>query len=255
MSGPPDRADPAAPAVAPATVEPSAPNASPPAAAPPSGPAPTPRAPRSLAPPAPIPRGPTTTVGHLRAGALLLVLTILVGGIGYPLVVTGFAQLVTPATANGSLVSSPNGTVIGSSLVASNLTLPWMFWPRPSPVDYDMFFGSAAPPGPGDPALVNETAAYVNETLSYMSQYGESAVNASVPLWWVSASGSGVDPDLTPEAALVQIPRIHLVTNLSIGDLTDLVNSQLIPPPGGVLGPTYVDVVNLDLALSEQLGR
>jgi K+-transporting ATPase ATPase C chain len=215
------------------------------------------RGPAEIAPrPARSPPRPPTASGsppvsvalHLRATAVLLVLTVLAGSLGYPLAVTAFAQLTVPGTANGSLLYAPNGTAVGSTLVASNLTAPWLFWPRPSPVDFDMFNGAAAPPGPADPALVNET-------IGYLQQYGENLSNASLPLWLVSSSGSGVDPDITPPSALIQIPRVSLVTHLSEAYLLSLVNSYIVRPGYGLIGPSYVDVVSLDLAVALAYGR
>ncbi len=189
---------------------------------------------------------------HVRAAVLLLALTILLTGLGYPALVTGFAQLVTPETANGSLLHAPNGTVVGSSLIAQNLSAPWLFWERPAPGDYGWINGafSGAPTayGPSDPALVNATR-------SYIAQYGFGTVNASVPFDLVSVSGSGVDPDLTPEAVLFQVPRIAAASNLSQATLLAFVNAHIIPPLAGFIGPAYVDVLQLDLALLPLEGR
>lgn len=188
-----------------------------------------------------VPPGPHAVLGHLRASLVLLVLAVVFLGLAYPGVVTVFAQAVSPTTANGSLVYA-NGTAVGSSLIAQNLSAPWLFWERPSPLDYNSFNGSPTLLGYSDPALVNETR-------SYMQLYGPYAVNASVPAFLVTISGSGLDPDLTPEAALVQIPRIAAATNLSVSELQALVNAHIAPPLLGFIGPAYVDVLQLDLAL------
>lgn len=184
-------------------------------------------------------------LGHVRASIVLLILTIFLLGLAYPGVITVFAQEVTPITANGSLLTY-NGSVVGSSLIAQNLSAPWLFWERPSPVDYNSFNGSPTLLGYSDPALVNETR-------SYMAEYGPYAVNASVPEILVTVSGSGLDPDLTPEAVLVQIPRIANATGLSNATLLALVNSQIVPPLLKYIGPAYVDVLKLDLALEKIL--
>lgn len=192
-----------------------------------------------------VPPGRHALLGHLRASIVLVILSMLILGLGYPGVITAFAQEVTPLTANGSLVSY-NGTVVGSNLIAQNLSAPWLFWERPSPVDYNSFNGSPTLLGYSDPALYNETKAY-------MQEYGPYAVNASVPEILVTVSGSGLDPDLTPEAALVQIPRIANVTGLSMAALQSLVNANIVPPLLGFIGPSYVDVLHLDLALEKIL--
>ncbi len=185
---------------------------------------------------------------HLRATAILVVLTLLVTGLAYPVFVTVVAEAIDPSAAGGSLLYYPNGTVAGSSLIAQNTDAPYLFWERPSLTDYNTSLGTSTPPGPSDPALVNET-------LSYMAQYGFYTVNASVPFWLVSASGSSVDPDLTPEAVLVQIPRVSLNTNLSEATLLNLVNSQIVNPYLPFVGVAYVNVLELDLALLPMIGR
>jgi potassium-transporting ATPase KdpC subunit len=185
---------------------------------------------------------------HVRAAVLLLVLSILLTGFVYPVVTTEVAQVIDPYAANGSLLYFPNGTVAGSALVAQNTDAPYLFWERPSLTDYNTTLGTSTPPGPSDPALVNET-------LSYMAQYGYYTVNASVPFWLVSASGSSVDPDLTPEAVLVQVPRVALNTNLTEANLTALVNAHIVNPDLPFVGVAYVDVLELDLALLPLIGR
>lgn len=216
--------------------------------APPLGPAapsaPGPGGELARAPAAP---PPLRLRSHLRAGLVLLVLSIVLLGAAYPAAITAVAQTVVPGTANGSLITV-NGTVIGSRLIAQNLSAPWLFWERPSPGDYDSFNGSPTALGYSDPALANETE-------SYLKEYGFSTVNASVPAILVTVSGSGLDPDLTPEAVLVQIPRIAGNSSLSDAELLQLVNAHIVPPLGGFVGPAYVDVLELDLALLPLEGR
>ncbi|MCI4365644.1 MAG: potassium-transporting ATPase subunit C [Thermoplasmata archaeon] len=188
---------------------------------------------------------------HVRAALLFLVLSVLVSGFAYPLFVTEVAQVIDPGAANGSLLHYPNGTVAGSSLIAQNTSAPYLFWARPSLTDYNTTLGAATPPGPTDPAL----GALLNETLSYMRAYGNFTVNASLPFWWVAPSGSSVDPDLTPEAVLVQIPRVSEATNLSIAYLTAFVNDHIQEPVIPFVGVPYVDVLSLDLDLLPLIGR
>jgi potassium-transporting ATPase KdpC subunit len=202
--------------------------------------------PRSTpAPPAP-PAHPLA--GHLRATALFILLTLLVSAFGYPLVVTGIAQVIEPASANGSLLKDPNGTVIGSSLIAQNTSAPYLFWERPSPTDYNTTEGMVTPYGPTDPALLNET-------LAYMALYGNYTVNATLPFWLVSQSGSSIDPDLTPESVLVQVPRVAHYGNVTEAWLTGFVNDHITEPPIPYLGVPYVDVLELDIALLPYIGR
>ena len=195
---------------------------------------------------------PSHTVGgHVRATIVLLVLTLLVSGFAYPLVVTGIAQLIDPNAANGSLLHDANGTVIGSQLIAQNTSAPYLFWERPSLTDYNTTLGATTPPGASDPAL----GTLLNETIAYMREYGNFTVTAPLPFWLVSPSGSSVDPDLTPESVLVQVSRVADATNLSLAFLTGFVNDHITSPPIPYLGVAYIDVLQLDIDLLPHIGR
>jgi potassium-transporting ATPase KdpC subunit len=201
------------------------------------------------APPPPLarrkaPRAHTLGV-HIRATAVFLVLSILLSGFAYPAVVVAIAQVIEPDSANGSLLHYPNGTVAGSALIAQNTSAPYLFWSRPSLTDYNTTLGADTPPGPTDPAL----GQLINETLNYTREYGNFTVNATLPFWFVAPSASSIDPDLTPEAVLVQIPRVSEATNLSIAVLTSLVNSHIQTSIVPFVGVSYIDVLELDLDL------
>lgn len=190
--------------------------------------------------------------GHLRAVGVFLALAVLVTGFAYPALVTGIAAVIDPGAANGSLLYyANNGTVAGSSLVAQNTDAPYLFWERPSLTDYNLTLGAASPPGPSDPAL----RALLNETIAYMQKYGIMTVNATVPYWYAAPSASSVDPDLVPEAVLVQIPRVANATNLSIGYLQSFVNSHIVTPVVPYIGEAFVNVLELDLALLPIIGK
>jgi potassium-transporting ATPase KdpC subunit len=190
-------------------------------------------------------------MAHVRATVVFLVLMLLVSGFIYPLIVTGVGQLLDPNAANGSLLTDPNGTVVGSSLIAQNTSAPYLFWERPSLTDYNTTLGADTPPGPTDPAL----AALLNETIAYMRAYGNFTVNATLPIWLVSTSSSSIDPDLTPEAVLVQVPRVAEANNVSVANLTAFVNAHIVNPPIPYLGVAYVDVLQLDIDLLAWVGR
>jgi potassium-transporting ATPase KdpC subunit len=196
-------------------------------------------------PPTPVAPPAHSTAGHLRAAAIFLVLTLFVSAFGYPLLVTGIAQVIDPGAANGSILKYPNGTIAGSELIAQNTSAPYLFWERPSLSDYNTTLGMITPPGPTDPAL----AALLNETLAYMRAYGNFTVNATLPFWLVSESSSSVDPDLTPEAVLVQVPRVAEAANLTVAYVTGFVNDHITNSPIPYLGVPYVDVLQLDLDL------
>ncbi|HYK92623.1 MAG TPA: potassium-transporting ATPase subunit C [Thermoplasmata archaeon] len=177
----------------------------------------------------------------------LLAITVLLGGLAYPAAVTGFAQALNPSAANGSLLYAANGTVIGSQLIGQNITNDSLFWLRPSFQDFSATLGSGETPyGPTDPNLVNLTQYYIG-------QY--SLTNTTVPLVLVAPSESGLDPDLTPEGVLVQIPRVAFYSHLSPTFLLEFVESHIEGPILGFLGPSYVNVVQLDIDLLHVEGR
>ncbi len=191
---------------------------------------------------------------HVRATVVLLVLTLLVTGGIYPIVLTEIAHVLDPAAAGGSLLRYPNGTVVGSSLVGQNLSdpkEPWLFWGRPSLTDYDTTLGADTPPGPTDPALRSLLSEYEN----YSVQYGKFNTTAGIPLWYLAPSASSIDPDLVPEAVLVQVMRVSLATNLTIKFLTDFVNDHITEPILPGVGVPYVNVLELDLALLPIIGK
>lgn len=166
-----------------------------------------------------------------RAVVTSLVLLVLLTGAAYPFVFSEAAYVLTPTTATG-----------GNITLGQNITDPALFWLRPSLIDYQPFTGAGSelPYGPVDPALLNETKAYIAE-------YG--LTNVTVPLNLVSPSASGLDPDITPEAALIQIPRVAHFSNLTVAALMTLVNASIVQPTAGFIGPQYVDVISLDLTL------
>ncbi len=209
---------------------------------------------------APAPR-PAADAGRppsaVRASLSFLLVLALVAGLAYPTAITLVAEKLAPATAAGSLLHYPNGTAYGSSDLGQNITNPALFWPRPSEIDYQAFEGNGTgagnevPPGPTDPALLNETAYYVryycNETIGNVSLY--CLENATVPIDLVTPSASGLDPDITPAAALVQIPRVAYYGHLSEEELRGLVNAHIVEPYLGFIGTEYVNVLSLDQAL------
>ncbi len=195
---------------------------------------------------------PSHSLGvHLRAASIFIVLSILLSGFAYPAVVVAIAQVIEPDSANGSLLHYPNGTVAGSALIAQNTSAPYLFWSRPSLTDYNTTLGAETPPGPTDPAL----GQLINETLNYTREYGNFSVNASIPFWFVAPSASSVDPDLTPAAVLVQIPRVSAASNLSIAFLTSFVNAHIQNSIIPYVGVAYIDVLQLDLDLLPYEGR
>jgi len=170
-------------------------------------------------------------------------ITTLMLGIGYPLIVTGFAQLALKRQANGELITR-NGVVIGSALIGQNFSSDKYFHSRPSAAGngYDASNSSGSNYAQSNQKLVTRIQGDVAKA---------SADNPSqpVPIDLVTASGSGLDPDITPAAALYQVHRVAQARNLTDDQVTLLVNEHITPRQFGILGEPRVNVLQLNLAL------
>lgn len=195
---------------------------------------------------------------HLRPALVLLLAFTVLTGIVYPLLVTGAARLLLPWQAHGSLIlrngapangddASTAGKVIGSALIGQNFTRPEYFHPRPSAAGatgYDATASGASNLGPTARVLV-ETAAARAEALKAANPDAPGPVPAEL----VTASGSGLDPHLSPEAALWQVPRVAQARGLDAKTVRSLVQAHTEGRQWGVLGAPRVNVLRLNLAL------
>ena len=182
---------------------------------------------------------------HLRiATTLLLSLTILTGVV-YPAVVTVIAQMAFPHRANGSLMHSGD-KAIGSELIGQSFTKPEFFWGRLSatgPVPYNAAASSGSNYGPMNPALKST----VEARIAALSQAGSSTTNIPVDL--VTASGSGLDPHISPAAAEFQVLRVARARSLSEATIRQLVLKHTSSRQLGVLGEPVVNVLSLNWEL------
>src|SRR5271169_4687783 len=171
-----------------------------------------------------------------------LVTTVLFGLI-YPLVVTGLSQLLFPEKANGQLIQR-NGKLVGSRIIGQSFTGPGYFHSRPSSAGtgYDATSSGGSNLGPTNKALLDRVKADVEKA----HQENPSAL---IPADLVTASGSGLDPDISPASAEFQIPRIARERQLSESDLRALVARYTQPRQFGILGEPRVNVLQLNLAL------
>jgi potassium-transporting ATPase KdpC subunit len=185
----------------------------------------------------------------LRTAAVTLILT----GIIYPYAVTGLAQLLFPAAANGSLVANKDGRVVGSELIAQGFANPAYFQPRPSAAGekgYDATSSGGSNLGPTSKKLQDRAA----EDLKRLKEENPDATGP-VPIDLVTASGSGLDPHLSPQAALWQAPRIAKARKISLEQVQSVVDSAVEGRTLGFLGAARVNVLLVNLALDRQFGR
>jgi K+-transporting ATPase ATPase C chain len=176
---------------------------------------------------------------------LFVVLSALTGGI-YPLVVTATARMLFPAQAAGSLIER-DGKVVGSSLIGQNFSDPGHFWGRPSataPRAYDASASGGANQGPLNPALVEAVKARVE-----VLRAADPGNGAAIPVDLVTSSASGLDPHVSPAAALHQVPRVARARGLPVERVRSLVEQNVEGRLWGVLGEPRVNVLALNLAL------
>ncbi|AXI83309.1 potassium-transporting ATPase subunit KdpC [Xylella taiwanensis] len=179
----------------------------------------------------------------LRPAIILTILFALLLGILYPLTMTGIGQAIFPSQANGSLIHDSSGKVIGSTVVGQAFMSERYFQTRPSTAGkgYDGLASSGSNLGPTSQPLVERVKQDVKKRRS------EGVV--MIPADLVTASGSGLDPDLSPEAAIAQAPRIARVRGLPENQIRALVQRSIERPLLGVLGEPHVNVLALNQAL------
>jgi K+-transporting ATPase ATPase C chain len=177
-----------------------------------------------------------------------LVTMVLFGGV-YPLLIWGMGQTLFRRQAEGSLIRRADGTVVGSSLIAQAFTEPEYFHPRPSAVDYDAASTGGSNFGPGNPDHLKA----VQERLHAFTA-AEGVPASSVPSEMVTASGGGLDPHIPPDAAALQLPRVAQARGVPEDRVRALVRAHTEPPALGFLGRERVNVLELNLALDRELG-
>jgi K+-transporting ATPase ATPase C chain len=187
---------------------------------------------------------------HIRAALLSLIVLTVLTGVLYPLAVTGVAQLLFPRQANGSLImkeGGPNGRPAGSELIGQPFDDPKYFWGRPSatgPFPYNAAASSGSNLGPTNDAL---TTAVKDRIPALKAADPDNA--APVPIDLVTASGSGLDPHISPAAADYQVHRVAKIRGLDETKVRALVEAHTEGRQFGLLGEPRVNVLELNLAL------
>lgn len=177
----------------------------------------------------------------LRPAIVMTILFAAILGLAYPLAMTGIGQAIFPSQANGSLIRDASGKVIGSSVVGQAFVTDRYFQTRPSAAGkgYDGLASSGSNLGPAAQALVDRVQPDIARRRS-------EEVDGAMPADLVTASGSGLDPDLSPAAALVQAPRIARVRKMSVERVRGLVTANT---ETSLLGDPHVNVLALNRAL------
>ncbi|MEP9374854.1 K(+)-transporting ATPase subunit C [Mesorhizobium sp. KR1-2] len=192
---------------------------------------------------------------QLRPALVMIVAFTAITGLAYPLAMTGLAGVLFPKQAAGSLITE-NGTVIGSQLIGQNFTSDRYFHGRPSatvapdPADpsktvaapYNAANSVGSNLGPSNPALIERVK-------GDMERLKAENPGQQVPIDLVTTSGSGLDPDISPDAALFQVPRVAKARNMAENRLHDLVVAHIEKPMFGIIGEPRVNVLALNRAL------
>ena len=183
-------------------------------------------------------------IKELKPAAILFVALSVLTGLVYPLFVTGIVQVAMPDKASGSLLYV-NGTVVGSELIGQNFTSPGYFHGRPSAVGYSANGSGASNFGPTSAKLME----LVKQRIEQARGENGLSTDASVPGDLVLASGSGLDPHISVEGAMLQVPRVAKARGLPESEVKVLVYQHIETAQFGILGQERVNVLKLNLAL------
>lgn len=185
-------------------------------------------------------------IKQLAVSARITVVSVIIFGLLYPFAMTGLAQVLFPSQANGSIVSS-NGKEVGSSIIGQFWTKPQYFHGRPSAAGkngYDPTNTGGTNYGPTSKKLIDSTKATI-----VALQKENPGATMPIPIDLVTSSASGIDPDISPEGALYQAPRIAAARHLSVDALDQLIAKNIEGRTFGFLGEPRVNVLSLNLAL------
>lgn len=185
-------------------------------------------------------------VKQLRPALLILLTLTLLTGVAYPLLTMGIAQAMFRDKANGSLLAV-EGAIIGSELIGQTNSDPRYFWGRPSAVGYDPLPSGGSNLAPTSAALRGQ----MNERANAFREAHNLPAEAPVPAEMLFASGSGLDPHISPDAARLQIDRVAAARGLDRFVVARLVEDHIEPPQLGFLGRARINVLLLNIALDQ----
>jgi potassium-transporting ATPase KdpC subunit len=186
---------------------------------------------------------------EIKQGILFTVVTMVLLGGGYNVVIWAIGHVAFPSQAEGSLIRRADGTVVGSRLIAQEFTRPEYFRSRPSGVDYNAASTGGTNYGPSNPDHLKA----VRDRLDTVTNE-EGVAAGQVPSEMVTASGGGMDPHMAPAAADLQAPRVAAARGVSVERVRELIRAHTEPPAFGFLGRARINVLELNLALDATLG-
>jgi K+-transporting ATPase ATPase C chain len=182
---------------------------------------------------------------NLVTAVLMTIVTTLLLGLAYPLIVTGLAQVIFPDQANGQLVRGADGTIMGSRLIGQPFSSPGYFRSRPSAAGYDAGASSGSNLGPTNQKLIDRVKADVEKLQAENP-------GKPVPIDLVTTSASGLDPHISPAAAEFQVPRVARERGMSEDELRQIVAAHTEGRQFGFLGEPRVNVLELNLDLDKR---
>jgi potassium-transporting ATPase KdpC subunit len=198
---------------------------------------------------------------QIRPAIVFVIALMLITGVAYPFAMTGIAEMLFPYQAQGSLVER-DGKVIGSSLIGQEFTSDGYFHGRPSatttPDPNDATKTVAAPynaANSGGSNLGPTSKSLIERIQGDIEKLKQENPSAQIPIDLVTTSGSGLDPDISPQAAMFQVPRVAKARNVSETRVRQLVAENTSSPLAGLLGEPRVNVLALNLALDRMVGR
>jgi K+-transporting ATPase ATPase C chain len=173
----------------------------------------------------------------------LTLVMIVLCAVLYPLLIAGIGK-ATPGGGKGETVSV-NGKVVGYEKIGQKFTNDKYFWGRPSAVDYNAAGSAGSNKGPSNPDYLQT----VKDRIDSFLVHNPGVKKEEIPAEMVTASGSGLDPDISPAGAYIQVKRIAAVRNLPEEKIKALVEEHIQKPLAGILGPSKVNVLKLNIAL------
>ena len=181
---------------------------------------------------------------EIKRGLIIFLLLTVLTGLIYPLFITGIAQLIWSSKANGSLITK-NGHVVGSNLIGQRFSKPEYFHGRPSRVDYRGSISGASNLGPTSRKFLQET----QKQITQVREENKLQNNLPLPADLVLSSGSGLDPHISKEAAILQAPRVAKARHISLETVQKLIHKNTELPELKIFGQPRVNVLGLNLDL------